>query len=150
MHLGQEDWPFPFPIVRNAQGKWFFDGVEGRKEILARRIGSNELTAIKICRAYVQAQREYASQCRDNTEVLKYAQRFRSTPGNKDGLYWQAAPGQDESPFGETIAQACKEGYAWNVKGGSHVPYHGYLFRILKKQGASAPAGSTTTSSTAT
>jgi hypothetical protein len=141
LHLGEGDWPFPFPIVKGADGKWFFDGVTGKTEILARRIGANELMAIKVCRAYVDAQREYASKYRDNSDVLKYAQRFRSNEGKQDGLYWKTQDAQEESPFGETIAQAGREGYDWGQKGAIHMPYHGYLFRILRKQGPAAPGG---------
>lgn len=140
LHVGSEDWPFPFPIVKGADGKWFFDGGAGKAEVLARRVGANELMAIKVCHAYVDSQREYASKARDNSDVLKYAQRFRSTEGKHDGLYWNA-DGQEESPFGETIAQAGREGYNWGQKGAIHMPYHGYLFRIIKKQGSAAPGG---------
>jgi hypothetical protein len=141
LHVGSEDWPFPFPIVKGADGKWFFDGAAGKAEVLARRVGANELTAIKVCHAYVDSQREYASKARDNSDVLKYAQRFRSTQGKHDGLYWNTEAGQEESPFGETIAQAGREGYDWGQKGAIHMPYHGYLFRIIKKQGPAAPGG---------
>ncbi len=139
LHVGAEDWPFPFPIVKGADGKWFFDGAAGKTEVLARRVGANELMAIKVCHAYVDSQREYASKARDNSDVLKYAQRFRSTDGKHDGLYWNTEAGQEESPFGETIAQAGREGYDWGQKGAHHMPYHGYLFRIIKKQGPAAP-----------
>ena len=141
LHVGEGDWPFPFPIVKGADGKWFFDGAAGKTEVLARRIGHNELMAIKVCRAYVDSQREYAAKYRDGSDVLKYAQRFRSNDGKQDGLYWKTDDGQEESPFGQTIAQAGREGYDWGQKGAIHMPYHGYLFRILKKQGSAAPGG---------
>ena len=141
LHVGDGDWPFPFPIVKGADGKWFFDGVTGKTEVLARRVGANELMAIKVCRAYVDAQREYGATYRDNSDVLKYAQRFRSNEGRQDGLYWKTDEGQEPSPFGETIAQAGREGYDLRKKGAIHTPYHGYLFRILKKQGPAAPGG---------
>ena len=112
--IGKDNWPFPIPLTRLPNGKWFFDTEAGKQEILARRIGANELETIKVCRAYVEAQREYASADRDGSGVLKYAQHFMSHNG-KDGLYWVAAPGEEESPFGPLVAQATLEGYTpWN------------------------------------
>jgi hypothetical protein len=140
--IGAQGWPFPIPIVKSAEGRWLFDTAAGKEEILNRRVGENELKAIGVCRAYVQAQREYASKDRKGDEVLEYAQRLTSSPGKKDGLYWPAAEGEEQSPFGPLVAEAQAEGYG-PVKGGgkNRQPYHGYLFRILKRQGASAPAG---------
>jgi hypothetical protein len=139
--IGKDNWPFPIPLTRLPDGKWFFDTEAGKKEILARRIGANELETIAVCRAYLEAQREYASADRDDSGVLKYAQRFISKNG-KDGLYWEAAPGEEESPFGAFVAQAEAEGYTPGHKDGSGPqPYHGYFYRILKCQGPDAPGG---------
>jgi len=139
--IGKDNWPFPIPITRLPNGKWFFDTEAGKQEVLARRIGGNELETITVCHAYLEAQREYASADRDGSGVLKYAQRFMSRNG-KDGLYWAAAPGEEESPFGEFIAQATFEGYTpgANNSPGPH-PYHGYVYHILTGQGAAAPGG---------
>ena len=139
--IGKDKWPFPIPLTRLANGKWFFDTEAGKTEILNRRIGRNELETIKVCRAYLEAQREYASVDRDGSGVLKYAQHFISKHGN-DGLYWKTAPGEEESPFGEFVAQATLEGY---TPGQNHdhgpQPYHGYLYRMLTRQGPDAPGG---------
>ena len=139
--IGKDNWPFPIPLTRLDNGKWFFDTEAGKTEILARRIGANELETIKVCRAYLEAQREYASEDRDNSGMLKYAQHFISQHG-KDGLYWEAAPGEEESPFGPFVAQATLEGYVpgRNNCSGLH-PYHGYVYRILTSQGPAAPGG---------
>ncbi len=140
VHIGKKDWPFPIPIVRAADGRWFFDTKAGAQEILARRIGANELETIKVCGVYVEAQREYASKDRDHRGVLEYAQRLVSTPGHHDGLYWPAVPGQPESPFGPLVAEASAEGY---TVGNHHrpEPFHGYFYHILKAQGPGAPGG---------
>jgi hypothetical protein len=139
--IGKDNWPFPIPLTRLPNGKWFFDTEAGKQEILARRIGANELETIKVCRAYVEAQRDYASEDHDGSGVLKYAQHFMSTHG-KDGLYWEAAPGDEESPFGALIAQAEMEGYTPGANGTSGLqPYHGYAYRILTRQGPAAPGG---------
>jgi hypothetical protein len=139
--IGKDNWPFPIPLTRLSTGKWFFDTEAGKQEILARRIGANELETISICRDYLEAQREYASVDRDGSGVLKYAQRFISKHG-KDGLYWPAAAGEQESPWGSEVAQATLEGYSPGKKAGPcpH-PYHGYAYRILTRQGPAAPGG---------
>jgi Protein of unknown function (DUF2950) len=133
--VGEEDWPFPVPIVKLG-AKWAFDAKAGRQELLYRRIGSNELDAIEICRGYVEAQHEYALQKREGYEVNQYAQRIISTPGKQDGLAWQNQDGSWGGPIGEKIARAIEQGYS-----GSAEPYHGYFFKILKGQGPSAPLG---------
>jgi hypothetical protein len=139
--IGKDNWPFPIPLTRLSSGKWFFDTEAGKQEILARRVGANELETIKVCRAYVEAQREYASEDRDGSGVLKYAQHFISHNG-KDGLYWEAAAGEEESPFGDLVAQATMEGYTPGKKDGSGPhPYHGYIYHILTRQGPAAPGG---------
>ncbi len=133
--VGNEDWPFPVPIVKLG-AKWAFDAKAGRQELLYRRIGSNELDAIDICRGYVEAQHEYALQKREGYDVNQYAQRIVSTPGKQDGLAWQNSDGSWAGPIGEKIARAIEQGYS-----GGAEPYHGYFFKILKGQGPAAPLG---------
>ena len=140
IHVGNKNWPFPIPITRLANGKWFFNTLAGKEEILARHIGYNEMETIKVCEAYVDAQRMYASSYHDGADVLQYAQRLVSKPGTQDGLYWPAAVGQPESPFGPLAAEAAAEGYQRGGHKGPH-PFFGYYFHILKKQGAAAPGG---------
>jgi Protein of unknown function (DUF2950) len=135
--VGEDDFPFPIPLVRKG-GKWMFDTNAGLEEILDRRIGQNELDAIETSLAYVDAQEEYASKDRTGAGVGVYAQRFVSDPGKKDGLYWPAAKGEEESPLGELFAEASQEGYH---VGGGRSPYHGYYYKILTKQGSNAPGG---------
>lgn len=133
--VGDEDWPFPVPIVKAGE-KWYFDAKAGRQELLNRRIGSNELDAIDICEGYLEAQYEYAMQVRQGYDVPQYAQRIISTPGKQDGLAWQNSGGSWEGPVGEKIARALAQGYSSNAE-----PYHGYFFKILKGQGPAAPLG---------
>lgn len=133
--VGDEDWPFPVPIVKTGE-KWYFDAKAGRQELLNRRIGSNELDAIDICEGYVEAQYEYAMQIRQGYDVPQYAQRIISSPGKQDGLAWQNSDGSWEGPVGEKIAHALAQGYSSNAE-----PYHGYFFKILKGQGPAAPLG---------
>jgi hypothetical protein len=140
VYVGNDDWPFPIPIAATPDGKWFYDTEAGKEEILNRRIGANELDTIDVCRAYVQAQRQYGSKDRDGSGVFKYAQRILSTPGKMDGLYWSVDPGQEQSPLGPLMAQAESEGYQPSASQ-PHEPYHGYHFRILKQQGPDAPGG---------
>jgi hypothetical protein len=132
---GNEDWPMPIPIVEDG-GKWRFDSKAGAKEVLYRRIGRNELDAIEVCRGYVEAQLEYASEKHDGSPVNQYAQRVISTPGKHDGLAWQGADGSWQGPVGEGIARVIAEGYS-----DKYQPYHGYYFKILKGQGPAAPMG---------
>lgn len=138
--VGKEDWPFPVPIVRK-KFLWQFDTRQGREEILARRIGRNELSAIQVSLAYVDAQREYALKDRDGDGILAYAQKIRSEPGKKDGLYWEAGTGSDQSPLGPLMAQAQGEGYDLKKRGSGSSPYHGYYYRILTAQGKDAAGG---------
>lgn len=135
--IGDNDYPFPIPLVRH-RGKWSFDTESGRREILARRIGHNELDAIQICLAYVDAQNEYADKDRTGAGAGVYAARFISEPGKKDGLYWPTAQGEPESPLGELFATATRQGYH---PGAGRAPYHGYFYKILTKQGPDAPGG---------
>lgn len=133
--IGQQDWPFPIPVVRK-DGSWRFDTAAGREEILYRRIGRNELDAIQACLAYVDAQQEYADQGIAGKGA--YAQRIVSRPGQKDGLYWPAQSSADESPLGELVASAAAEGYR---VGQQPAPYHGYYYKVLTKQGPNASGG---------
>jgi len=135
LSVGPEDWPFAAPLVSNA-GMWSFDAAAGRQELLYRRIGSNELDAIEICRGYVEAQHEYASEKHDGSMVNQYAQRIVSTPGKKDGLAWQNPNRTWDGPVGEKIAKIIEKGYT-----GLADLYHGYFFKILKGQGPAAPLG---------
>jgi DUF2950 family protein len=132
--VGNDDWPFPIPIVKRG-ARWSFDTEAGRQEILNRRIGANELDAIAICRGYVEAQHEYALQKREGYDVNQYAQRIISTPGSQDGLAWQSADGTWDGPVGDKVALAIEQGYS------SGEPYHGYFFKVLKGQGPAAPLG---------
>jgi len=139
--IGTNGWPFPIPLVKQ-DGQWFFDTEAGKQEILDRRIGRDELGAIAVCRAYVDAQREYASEDQGRG-VLEYAQHLCSTPGTHDGLFWPAKEGEDLSPLGPLVAQARGEGYHRTAKmmNEQQVPYHGYYFKILTRQGKHAPIG---------
>jgi len=141
LYVGNEGWPFAIPIVKK-DGAWQFDTDEGREEILARRIGRNELSVIQSCLAYVDAQREYALKDRDSDELLEYAQKFASDSGKKDGLYWEAKEGDEQSPLGPLVAAAQEQGYTGSQSGDKPVPYHGYYYRILKAQGKNARGGS--------
>lgn len=132
--VGEEDWPFPLPIVKVGT-KWYFDTRAGRQELLFRRVGRNELDAISICRGYVEAQNEYAVSKKVDG-VNQYAQRIISTPGQQDGLAWQNADGSWDGPIGEKVAAAIARGYASREE-----PYHGYFFKVLKGQGPAAPLG---------
>jgi hypothetical protein len=134
--VGDDDWPFPVPLVKKS-GKWRFDSDAGRNEILLRRIGANELDAIQVCRGYVEAQKEYASTIHNDSGVNQYAQKIISTPGTQDGLYWPSADGTTESPISEPVAKAIEEGYSVDKKSA----FHGYYFKILKGQGPAAPLG---------
>jgi hypothetical protein len=143
LELGADGWPFPIPLVKQG-GQWHFDTAAGKDEILARRIGRDEIGAIDVCNAYVEAQHEYASQDRMGDGVLAYAQFLRSTPGTHDGLFWPTnQPGEELSPLGPLIAQARVEGYQRTAKmlNDEQAPYHGYYFKILTSQGKHAPGG---------
>jgi len=135
LSIGEDDWPFPVPIVKGPSG-WSFDSKAGRTEILYRRVGSNELNAIQICRGYVEAQHEYALTKRGTTGMNQYAQRIISTPGTQDGLAWQTADGKWDGPIGEKVAAAIAKGYSNRAE-----PFHGYFFKVLKGQGPAAPLG---------
>ena len=137
--VGTNNWPMPIPLVK-ADGQWHFDTAAGMDEITNRHIGKDELNAIGVCRAYVIAQRQYASANPDAGAGVKYAQKFRSTPGKKDGLYWPSVGNEPASPFGPLVAEAHVEGYVKHKGTGPH-PFHGYYFRILTRQGQAAAGG---------
>jgi hypothetical protein len=132
---GTDDWPMPIPLVQKG-GAWRFDTKAGRQELLYRRIGGNELDAITVCRGYVEAQHEYASEKHDGAQINQYAQRIISTPGKQDGLAWKDADGSWQGPVGEDVARFISEGYTKRYD-----PFHGYYFKILKGQGPAAPMG---------
>jgi hypothetical protein len=136
--VGKEDWPFPVPIVKGAGG-WHFDTAAGKSEVIARRIGRNELAAIRVCRTYVVAQNLYARDGHDGLPAGVYATRFASDAGKQNGLYWPAAKGAKRSPLGDLLADAAADGRAAGAKAPS--PFHGYYFAILTAQGAAAPGG---------
>jgi len=142
IYIGNESWPFPIPLVK-INDQWFFDTVAGKEEILNRRIGEDELTAILVCHTYVKAQREYALKDWNGDGILAYAQKLRSDPGKKNGLFWRHAPGEAMSPLGELVAQARMEGYkkGKSVFKEQPIPFHGYYFKILTQQGEHAPGG---------
>ena len=140
LEVGNDAWPLPIPVVKEGE-KWRFDTRQGAEEIIDRRIGRNELSAIQVCLAFVDAQREYATKDRDGDGLLEYAQRFISEPGKKNGLYWTSQDGEEASPFGPLAAQAVKEGYTGKKSGAKPSPYHGYFYKILKAQGKNAPGG---------
>jgi len=137
--IGKDEWPMPIPLVQSKDG-WRFDTRQGEKEILARRIGRNELAAIKVCLAIVDAEREYAALDLDGDGIPEYAPKFVSAPGKRDGLYWPTKADERLSPLGPLLAAAASEGYPGS---GARplAPYHGYVYRILTKQGKDAPGG---------
>ena len=140
--IGDNAWPFPVPVVKR-DGQWFFDTVAGKDEILNRHIGKNELAVLQSMRAYVEAQREYASRDRDGDEVLEYAQKIHSNPGRKDGLYWPSDLDGEISPLGPLVAGAQAVGYSRKPQSADAAPqpFHGYFFKILTRQGKHAPGG---------
>jgi Skp family chaperone for outer membrane proteins len=150
LNIGEDNWPFPIPLVQKDD-QWRFDTEAGMEELLNRRIGENELTAISTCRAYALAQWEYFTEGdHDNDGVAEYAQHFFSAPGTRNGLYWDTAEGDKPSPMGALVAAARAEGYAAGQRPNSAAstqatpqrhPYHGYYFRILRAQGPHAPGG---------
>jgi Protein of unknown function (DUF2950) len=135
--IGDNDYPLPIPLVRDKDGMWSFDTDAGREEVLARRIGHNELGSIQTCLAYVDAQNDYAAKDR-GAGVGVYAMRFVSTEGKTDGLYWPTVPSEEESPLGELFAAASRQGYG---AGEGRSPYHGYYYKILTRQGPAAEGG---------
>ena len=138
--IGNEDWPFPVPLMKDANG-WRFDTAAGKEELIARRIGRNELSAIESARAYVTAQQRYAQQGHDGKPAGLYATKFRSDPGKENGLYWPTAKGQKRSPLGDLLAQSAAEGRPTGGESAQPSPFHGYYFKILTAQGSAAPGG---------
>ena len=138
--VGNEEWPMPIPAVLQ-KGAWHLDSAAGLDEILNRRIGRNELSVIEVCQAYVNAQRQFASIDRDNNRYIEYAQKFQSSPGKHDGLYWPTAEGEEESPLGPLVADAQSHGYTVNGQKEGPSPYYGYFYRILYGQGPHAAGG---------
>jgi hypothetical protein len=137
MIVGADNQVFPIPLKKNPAGQWYFDAAAGKDEILSRRIGRNEITAISVCGAVVDAQHEYFSQRHDG--VNQYAQKFISDPGQQDGLYWPEVQGQPRSPLGPLVAYATSEGF--KVSTDKHQPFYGYYFAMLEKQGSAAIGG---------
>jgi hypothetical protein len=137
--VGADNFPFPIPLKKNDQGQWFFDMAAGREEILNRRIGRNELATIEACRAAADAQQEYFSRVREGATKRQYALKFISDPGKQNGLYWDSANGQPQSPLGPMAAFATSEGYS--VKPDAHAPFNGYYFHMLNGQSGNAPGG---------
>ena len=138
--IGKDERSFPIPIVKSGQ-EWVFSTEEGKEEIINRRIGRNELYTIRVSLAYVDAQRKYVLKDRDEDKLLEYAQKFVSDKGQKNGLYWEAKEGEEQSPLGPLVAKAAKEGYTGKKSGDKPRPYHGYHYKILKAQGKNAPGG---------
>jgi hypothetical protein len=138
--VGDEEWPMPIPLLHDKDG-WRFDTASGEMEILNRRIGRDELNVIEVCRAYVEAQREFAALHPSSDNQHEYAQNFQSTEGKHDGLYWEVKDGEKESPLGPLIASATAEGYSDTTALDKRTPYHGYYYKILKSQGEHAAGG---------
>jgi hypothetical protein len=140
LQVGNDDWQFPIPIVKKGL-RWYFNTKAGQEELLNRRIGRNELYVIETMHAYVDVQREYATKNFGSEGGSLYAQKFMSTPGKKDGLYWEAKEGEEKSPAGPFFAKAAQEGYFKKSNSGKPSSFHGYYFRILTAQGKNAPGG---------
>jgi len=140
LYTGAENWPFPIPLVKNASGAWYFDTEAGKKEILYRRIGTNENDTIEVLHALVDAQQEYASTTHDDNKVKGYASKVFSDEGKHNGLYWKTSDNEPPSPVGPLLAQATGEGYT-RKQGEPLPPFHGYYYRLLTKQGSAAKGG---------
>jgi hypothetical protein len=140
LHVGREDWPFPVPAVKVGT-RWRFDVARGKKEILARRIGGNEVAAVQVCLAYVDAQREYAREHLTDKGLGEYAQKFMSDQGKENGLCWIPGKDKKQSPIGTLLANACQIEYSGTRTKGKPAPYHGYYYKILTRQGKDAPGG---------
>jgi hypothetical protein len=137
--IGADNFAFPIPLKKSATGQWFFDTAAGKDEILARRIGRNELAVIDVCEAVADAQVEYFSQPHDGRATKQFALKFISDPGKQNGLYWESPEGQPRSPLGPLVAFATNEGYS--AKPNAPAPLHGYHFHMLTRQGSHAPGG---------
>jgi hypothetical protein len=141
--VGSDDWPMPVPISKNGDGAWYFDTQAGLDEILDRRIGKNELSAIQVCLAIVDAETDYVEQNPNGDNVPDYAEKILSESGRKDGLYWPTKQGEEPSPLGSLVAAADEEGYNYAAPGAKDAPqpYHGYFYHILTSQGPHAAGG---------
>lgn len=139
LYIGAENWPTPIPLVKNSSGAWYFDTETGKKEILYRRVGTNENDAIDTLYSLVDAQREYASEPRDGSRTKHFAMKFLSDQGKHNGLFWKTSDTETPSPIGPLIVSAANEGYT--AKQGQRPPFHGYYYRILTKQGPAAKGG---------
>jgi hypothetical protein len=139
--VGADNYPFPIPLKKNADGKWFFDTAAGKEEVLNRRIGRNELAIIDVCNAVADAEADYYAAPHDGQKAKQFAVKFISDPGKQNGLYWKTAEGQPQSPLGPLAAFATAEGYGANPKPEGHDAFHGYYFRMLKGQSDKAPGG---------
>jgi DUF2950 family protein len=137
--IGNEEWPFPVPLLQNAQG-WHFDAAAGKEEVITRRIGRNELAAIEICQTYVVAQRRYARTAHDGKKPGLFAATFRSDPGKQNGLYWAVQKGEPRSPLGDLLAEAADPARL-KSDAAKPPPFYGYYFKILTAQGPSATGG---------
>lgn len=140
--VGYDNFPFPIPLKKNGDGRWFFDTAAGKEEVLNRRIGRNELAVIAVCDEVAKAQAQYFSQPHDGAKAKQYAQKFISDPGKHNGLYWTPQPNEPKSPLGPLAAFATAEGYT--IRPDAHVPFHGYFFRMLQGQTSQAPGGAKT------
>jgi len=140
LSVGVENYPFPFPLLKNAAGQWYFDSAAAKKEFLARQIGDNELTVVDVLSSMADAQREYFSKPQSGSKIKQYARKFFSSEGKHDGLYWKPGTGEPDSPLGPLAARASAEGYTGGTKEAPE-PFHGYFFRILTEQGGSAASG---------
>jgi hypothetical protein len=140
LNVGAENYPFPFPLLKNSSGQWYFDNTDAKEEILVRRVGDNELATINVLNAMVDAQADYFSETHDGSDVHQYAQRFVSDEGKRNGLYWKVAENEPGSPLGPLAANASAEGYGGSAQQAPQ-PFHGYFYRILTKQGGHAKGG---------
>ena len=137
--VGKDEWPMPIPLVKSGDS-WHFDAQQGKQEILNRRIGRNELAAVQVCLAVVDAEHDYVAQNLHSAGIPQYAAKLVSTPGKRDGLYWETTVDEQQSPLGPLLATAASEGYK-RMPSGTLTPYHGYYYKILTKQGKDAPGG---------
>jgi hypothetical protein len=142
LYIGAENWPTPIPLARKG-GIWYFDTPAGKEEVLYRRVGRNELAVMQVCRELVDAEKEYYAGPHEGDSSRQYAQKFVSDPGKHNGLYWEPAPGEPESPIGPLLASAAAEGYSQDPNHELQ-PFHGYYFRLLMGQGPNAPGGART------
>ncbi len=139
--VGKQAWPFPIPLIKSSESRWYFDTAAGAQAILNRRVGANELATIQMMNDYVEAQRTYAKYDRTDAGLPTFAERFHSTAGKHDGLYWDAAPDEEQSPLGPYVAAAESKGYENGPHGGGHESYFGYYYKTLRAQGSGAPGG---------